>query len=548
MRSSQLHGGIRRVSRWTTLALTIFLLTCPFVVLQVQVAPGSSLQLPPGLKGSTPGCWQVSSEGRCRNSRGGISHGCLKPSGYCEVNIKGNTCQLHRLVAHAFLGPPPSESVEVNHIDGNCSNNRIDNLEWATRSENVRHSYATNPSRGNAGPSSTRPVMIRPLGSCNWTRYSSIKVAAEALSQLYEAVRYRCHRNSQVDGYEYKFAPVQQVNLPGEEWRPMIDPRSGRLVSGRMVSSQGRIKSRGGRISFGHLRKDGYLVTRPQPQSRDERVHRLVAASFLGLPPSPEHSQVNHMDGNKSNNAVENLEYVTPAENNAHCYANLRGRNPLSKAVLSRAYGTKEEWTKHPSGKSAAETLGLQKTSVSQCARGLQKQTGGFEFLFADPEPDVVEILPGEEWRDVDLDVHLEDKEGRKRRQRQRRHMKVQGRWAAELHSWCDSCVDMIWMTPLWFMLSFRVVLAAHWVLNLGGIFEKPPLVFFLHQKSSAGASDNMFGFKCIFWCYLQRQWVTYSIQVNIWKIMDEKHHEPTNFHFFWIYPKPRPLAGANDC
>ena len=417
--SSQLHGFIRKVGRWPTLALTIFLLTCPFVVLQVPVAPGSSQQLPPeGLKGRNRGCWQVSSEGRCRNSRGGISHGSLKPSGYCVVGICGSVFKVHRLVAHAFLGPPPSEAArEVNHMDGNCSNNRIDNLEWATRSENMRHSYATNPSRGNAGPNQARPVMIRPFGSCKWMRFSSIKLAAEALSQPYKTVQGRCHRNAQADGYEYKFATLQQVELPGEEWRPMIDPRSGRLVSGRMASSQGRIKSRAGHISVGHSRQDGYLDTTiqscPRSKYQKEYIHRLVAAAFLGLPPSPEHSQVNHKDSNKSNNALENLEYVTPAENNAHRVANLKGCNPLSKAVLSRAYGTNEEWTHHPSMTSAAKTLGLHTFPISNCARGERRQSGGYEFRYAEPEPDVVETLPGEEWRDVDLDAHLKDRKRR---------------------------------------------------------------------------------------------------------------------------------------
>ena len=434
MRSSQLHGGIRKVNRWTTLALTIFLLTCPLVVLQVQVAPGSSSQLPPeGLKKRKPGSWQVSSEGRYRNSRGRISHGTARLSGYCEVCICGSLYRVHRLVAHAFLGPPPSEEAwQVNHIDGNCSNNRKDNLEWVSQSENVRHSYATNPSRGNGGSKQARPVLIRPLGSCNWTRFSSIKLAAEALPQPYETVKIRCRRNAQVDGYEYKCAPVQQVESPGEDWRPMIDPRSGKLVSGKMVSSHGRIKSKAGRISLESARKDGYKYTKirlgSKSQYRTELLHRLVAASFLGLPPSPEHSQINHKDGNRSNNAVENLEYVTPAQNMAHRCACQKGRNPLSKAVLSRAYGTKEEWTHHPSVKSAAGSLDLHRDCVSRCARGVQKQTGGYEFRFAGPEPCVVEILPGEEWRDVDLNAHLKDREGRKRRQRQRPHMKVQGR------------------------------------------------------------------------------------------------------------------------
>ena len=148
-----------------------------------------------------------------------------------------------------------------------------------------------------------------------------------------------------------------------------------------------------------------------------------MAASFLGLPLSPEHSQINHKDGNKSNNAVKNLEYVTPAENIAHRFACQKGCNPLSKAVLSQAYGNNEEWTAHPSMKSAAETLGLHRSCVSACARSIQ--SSGYEFPFAELEL-FVETLPGEEWRDVDLDAHLKDRERRKRRQRQRRHMKVQ--------------------------------------------------------------------------------------------------------------------------
>ena len=49
------------------------------------------------------------------------------------------------------------------------------------------------------------------------------------------------------------------------------------------------------------------------------RIHRLVAEAFISEQPTPEH-QINHKDGNKANNCVDNLEWVTPAQNTHHAY------------------------------------------------------------------------------------------------------------------------------------------------------------------------------------------------------------------------------------
>ena len=409
------HAKLGKLGRWKIWVLICFL-TCPVIILQVQVVPCS--RQPDGRQGAKSCGWQVSSEGRCRRSRGTITYGSLNPSGYRVVDISGNQFRVHRLVAHEFHGPPQGEAArEVNHVDGNRSNNRLDNLEWATPSQNVRHSYANLP-RQSSIPSRHRPVLIRPIGSREWTRFSSVKLASEATGQPFNRLYARCSRNSQVDGHEYSMAPVQPAEGSGEEWRPMKCPRSGLIVEGRAVSSWGRVRSRRGHVFFGHLPKDGYFRTEltHRSQRRNELVHRLVAASFLGLPPSPEHSQVNHKDGNKSNNAVENLEYVTPAENIAHHFASLKGCNPLSKALLSRRFGTDEEWTRHPSVKSAADSLGLHRGCVSKCARGVRKQASGYEFRFAEPEAPAVETLPGEVWREVDLEAHLRDREKRRNR------------------------------------------------------------------------------------------------------------------------------------
>ena len=63
--------------------------------------------------------------------------------GYCFVslnNVGAKPYKIHRLVAQAFI-PNLENKPQINHIDGDKTNNRIDNLEWCNNSENQIHAY-----------------------------------------------------------------------------------------------------------------------------------------------------------------------------------------------------------------------------------------------------------------------------------------------------------------------------------------------------------------------------------------------------------------------
>lgn len=59
---------------------------------------------------------------------------------FLTVNGKSKSHKVHKLVAEAFLGPRPS-GLDINHRNGIRTDNRIENLEYVTRSENERHAY-----------------------------------------------------------------------------------------------------------------------------------------------------------------------------------------------------------------------------------------------------------------------------------------------------------------------------------------------------------------------------------------------------------------------
>lgn len=104
--------------------------------------------------------------------------------------------------------------------------------------------------------------------------------------------------------------------------------RDGRVLSitrkdDRGVAHRGKVLKR-----YTHKNGYQYICLSKKGKETNKRVHRLVATAFI---PNPENKLcINHLNGDKADNRVENLEWSTHSENEKHSYDNL-GKQPWNK-------------------------------------------------------------------------------------------------------------------------------------------------------------------------------------------------------------------------
>lgn len=240
------------------------------------------------------------------------------PFGYLNVQLrnrygKQQSLRVHRLVALKFLKKVEGKDF-VDHVNGKRDDNRVENLRWATSQEN-----RSNRRNGKVKMKGiTKIDQFDDAGNLLKT-WDSVKLIAEALLVSPAAISRACLNGTRCKGFQLKYHDT--VTVQDEEWK--IGTIDGTRVE---VSSKGRIKGRAGKPFSGRQREDKHLIF--TVGDKNYSIHRIICSVFKPRPDA-EHLDVYHIDGDKRNNDISNLEWVTRSETMKRDHA-LRRKRKLS--------------------------------------------------------------------------------------------------------------------------------------------------------------------------------------------------------------------------
>jgi hypothetical protein len=225
---------------------------------------------------------------------------------------KRKTVAQHQLLAEAFI-PNPEGLPVVRHIDGDGLNNEVENLEWSTRKDIMKKAY----DEGEIMRASRSVAQYSKDGEYIRS-FESVQEASKEAGCSSQYMSRICAEKKEYSGCMWLYEEEKDVPTKKElrQMKTLSDHPAYK------ISRDGKIYSA---LTNRYLcqtdRRDGYC--RICIQGKKYYVHNLMAREFFGPPP---HTLivpvVNHKDGNKSNNTIENLEWIEFSGNISHAHEN----------------------------------------------------------------------------------------------------------------------------------------------------------------------------------------------------------------------------------
>jgi Zn-finger protein len=270
--------------------------------------------------------YQIFDDGRVYNeSTRKFLKGSITESGYKYYRLSFNKQKYrfyaHQLVALYFLENLHTYKI-VNHKDGNKLNNSVENLEWINHSNNVKHAYINN--------------LIR----------------------------------------KEKTHDYNIESFKGEKWKTIPDfPKY-------QVSNFGRVKSfnkKPTRILRPILTNGYYKVVLCNNGIKENCLIAYLVYFTFNKEEKKDNYVIDHIDGNKINNKLDNLRYISRSENTQLSYYSQNLQSNIRPVVC---YKNNELIGQYPSCSEAARQLKLDSSSISKVCKGIYKHTHGYIFHY----------------------------------------------------------------------------------------------------------------------------------------------------------------------
>lgn len=244
-------------------------------------------------------------------------------NGYKTITICGLTRSIHRFMAIAFIPNPNNYSI-VSYCDG-TKTNIVSNLKWSTKEQVVNDNVTNNTIK-----SYTRSVKQFTMENIFIKEHSSTTEAAEELNCTRRAIDLVCNNiNNSAKGFKWKFSEeVNTCDLTNA--KNIIDYEQYQITDkGDVYSIRTRRSMRLQKNANGYM----WIQLCVNKIKKNLYIHTIVANHFINN--NENKPYVNHIDGDKTNNNVCNLEWCTQPENNLHYYQNNKNIVTVDDLIVS---------------------------------------------------------------------------------------------------------------------------------------------------------------------------------------------------------------------